>query len=101
MTTLLEREHRKLVTEPLDAISQQTGDSPYQVFSDWIDLALASFSGDEDAYQNRSPGMRTTVAMKTPSESSQLSTQTPSEDSSSRWNRPTKTSSAACTNTTA
>lgn len=51
MTTLLEREHRKLVTDPLDAISQQTGDSPYQVFSDWIDLALASFSGDEDAYQ--------------------------------------------------
>lgn len=51
MTTQLEREHRKLVTDPLDAISQQTGDSPYQVFSDWIDLALASFSGDEDAYQ--------------------------------------------------
>jgi len=51
MTTLLEREHRKLVTDPLDAISQQTGDSPYQVFSDWIDLALASFTGDDDAYQ--------------------------------------------------
>jgi hypothetical protein len=51
MKTLLEREYRKLVTDPLDAISQQTGDSPYQVFSDWIDLALASFTGDEDAYQ--------------------------------------------------
>lgn len=51
MTTLLEREHRELVTDPLDDISQQTGDSPYQVFSDWIDLALASFIGDEDAYQ--------------------------------------------------
>ncbi len=51
MTTLFERENRKLVTDPLNAISQQTGDSPYQVFSDWIDLAIASFSGDEDAYQ--------------------------------------------------
>jgi len=51
MTTHLEREYRALVTDPLDDISQQTGDSPYQVFSDWIDLALASFAGDEDAYQ--------------------------------------------------
>ena len=51
MTTLLEREHREHVTDPLDDISQQTGDSPYQVFSDWIDMALASFGGDEDAYQ--------------------------------------------------
>jgi len=51
MTTLLDREHREHVTDPLDSISQQTGDSPYQVFSDWIDMALASFVGDEDAYQ--------------------------------------------------
>jgi len=51
MTTHLEPEHREFVTDPLDVISQDTGDSPYQVFSDWIDLALASFTGDEDAYQ--------------------------------------------------
>lgn len=51
MTTLLEPEHCEHVTDPLDDISQQTGDSPYQVFSDWINMAVASFSGDEDAYQ--------------------------------------------------
>jgi hypothetical protein len=51
MTTLLEPEHREYVTDPLDDISQQTGDSPYQVFSDWVDMAVASFTGDEDAYQ--------------------------------------------------
>jgi hypothetical protein len=51
MTTLLEREHLKLVTDPIDALSHQTGDSPYQVFSDWIDRALAIFTGDDDAYQ--------------------------------------------------
>jgi hypothetical protein len=51
MTTLLELEHREHVTDPLDDISQQTGESPYQVFSDWINMAVASFSGDEDAYQ--------------------------------------------------
>jgi len=51
MTTLLEDEHRALITEPLDEISQRTGDSSYQVFSDWVDLALVSFAGDEDAYQ--------------------------------------------------
>jgi hypothetical protein len=51
MTTLLDREHREQVTDPLDDISQQTGDSPYQVFSDWVDMTLASFAGDEDAYQ--------------------------------------------------
>ena len=51
MTTLLEPEHREHVTDPLDDISQQTGESPYQVFSDWISMAVASFSGDEDAYQ--------------------------------------------------
>jgi len=51
MTTLLEPEHREHVTDPLDHISQQTGASPYQVFSDWISMAVASFSGDEDVYQ--------------------------------------------------
>ncbi len=51
MTTLLEPEHREHVTDPLDDITQQTGGSPYQVFSDWIDMAVASFSCDEDAYQ--------------------------------------------------
>ncbi|MFQ3293034.1 MAG: hypothetical protein ACI8VE_000088 [Natrialbaceae archaeon] len=51
MTTLLEPEHREHVTDPLDDISQRTGESPYQVFSDWINMAVASFSGDEDAYQ--------------------------------------------------
>jgi len=51
MTTLLEDEHRALITEPLDEISQRTGDSSFQVFSDWVDLTLASFAGDEDAYQ--------------------------------------------------
>jgi hypothetical protein len=51
MTALLAPEHREHVTDPLDDISQQTGDSPYQVFSDWVDMAVASFSGDEAAYQ--------------------------------------------------
>ena len=51
MTTLLEPEHRELVTDSLDDISQQTGKSTYRVFSDWISMAVASFSGDEDAYQ--------------------------------------------------
>ena len=51
MTTLLDPEYREHVTDPLDDISQQTGESPYQVFSDWISMAVASFSGDEDAYQ--------------------------------------------------
>jgi hypothetical protein len=51
MTTLLEDEHQALVTDPLDEISQRTGDSSHQVFSDWVDLTLASFAGDEDAYQ--------------------------------------------------
>jgi len=52
MTTLLEPEHRELVTDSLDDISQQTGKSTYRVFSDWVDMAVASFSGNEDAYQN-------------------------------------------------
>jgi hypothetical protein len=51
MTALLEPEHREHVTDPLDDVTQQTGGSPYQVFSDWIDMAVASLSGDEDAYQ--------------------------------------------------
>ncbi|RCU43728.1 hypothetical protein DU504_17715 [Haloplanus salinus] len=51
MTTLFDPEHREHVTDPLDDISQQTGESPYQVFSDWINMSVASFSGDEDAYQ--------------------------------------------------
>ena len=51
MRTLLDSEHREHVTDPLGDISQQTGESPYQVFSDWVDMAVASFSGDEDAYQ--------------------------------------------------
>jgi len=51
MTTLLEPEHREHVTDPLDDISQRTGESPYQIFLDWLDMAVASFSGDEDTYQ--------------------------------------------------
>ena len=47
----IEPEHSEHVTDPLEDISQQTGDSPYQVFSDWVNMAVASFSGDEDAYQ--------------------------------------------------
>lgn len=51
MTTLLNPDHRVLVTDPLDDTAQQTGDSPYQVFTDWVDITLASFTGDEDVYQ--------------------------------------------------
>ncbi|MFC5973723.1 hypothetical protein ACFPYI_20550 [Halomarina salina] len=101
MTTLLEREHRKLVTDPLDAISQQTGDSPYQVFSDWIDLALASFSGDEDAYQQ--PVTRYANDGRDEDTVRELATQHANALGGLvlAMNRPTKTSSAACTNTMA
>ncbi|MDS0283838.1 N-6 DNA methylase [Haloarcula onubensis] len=51
MTTLLKNDIRKRVTDPLDSIHQETGDTPFRVFSDWVNLTLASFTGDEESYQ--------------------------------------------------
>lgn len=51
MTTLLDDSIRSEVTDSLDEIHQQTGDSHYQVFTDWITLTLAGFTGDKEAYQ--------------------------------------------------
>ncbi|MDS0261966.1 N-6 DNA methylase [Haloarcula sp. S1CR25-12] len=51
MTTLLDDDIRKRVTDPLDSIHQETGDTPFRVFSDWVNLTLAGFSGDEESYQ--------------------------------------------------
>jgi len=51
MTTLLNNDIRQRVTDPLDSIHQETGDTPFRVFSDWLNLTLASFSGDEESYQ--------------------------------------------------
>jgi type I restriction-modification system DNA methylase subunit len=51
MTTLLDDDIRKRVTAPLDSINQETGDTPFRVFSDWVNLTLNSFTGDEESYQ--------------------------------------------------
>jgi len=53
MNSELKPELRKRVTDPLNEISAKTGDSSYQIFTDFLDLTISSFSGDESWYSNR------------------------------------------------
>jgi len=59
MSSQLKPEVREKVTNPLNKISATTGDSSYQVFSDFLDLTISSFSGDEQEYSTRIEGYRT------------------------------------------
>jgi len=52
MKSELKPELRKRVTDPLNEIAAKTGDSSYQVFTDFLDLTISSFSGDESRYSN-------------------------------------------------
>ena len=52
MTSEINPELRKRVTDPLNEISAKTGDSTYQAFTDFLDLTISSFSGDESQYSN-------------------------------------------------
>lgn len=59
MSSQIKPEIREKVTNPLNEISVKTGDSSYQVFSDFLDLTISSFSGDESRYSNRIQRYRT------------------------------------------
>jgi type I restriction-modification system DNA methylase subunit len=52
MNSELKPELRERVTDPLNEISAKTGDSSYQVFTDFLDLTISSFSGDESQYSS-------------------------------------------------
>lgn len=52
MNSEIKSEIRKRVTDPLNEISTKTGDSSHQVFTDFLDLTISSFSGDESQYTN-------------------------------------------------
>lgn len=59
MSSQIKPEIREKVTNPLNDISAETGDSSYQVFSDFLDLTISSFSGDERHYSTRIERYRT------------------------------------------
>lgn len=52
MNSEIDSELRNRVTDPLNEISAKTGDSSYQVFTDFLDLTISSFSGDESQYSS-------------------------------------------------
>lgn len=52
MNSEIKPELRKRVTGPLNEISTKTGNSSYQVFTDFLDLTISSFSGDESQYSS-------------------------------------------------
>lgn len=52
MNSELKPELRERVTGPLNEISAKTGYSSYQVFTDFLDLTISSFSGDESQYSS-------------------------------------------------
>lgn len=53
MSSQINPEVRKRVTEPLNEISAETGDSSHRVFTDFLDLTISSFAGEESQYSNR------------------------------------------------
>jgi type I restriction-modification system DNA methylase subunit len=59
MSSQIKPEIRKKITNPLNEISAKTGNSSYQVFSDFLDLTISSFSGDERQYSARIERYRT------------------------------------------
>lgn len=59
MSSQIKPEIREKVTNPMDEISAKTGDSSYQVFSDFLNLTISSFSGDERQYSTRIERYRT------------------------------------------
>lgn len=59
MSSQIKPKIREKVTNPMDEISAKTGDSSYQVFSDFLDLTISSFSGDERQYSARIERYRT------------------------------------------
>lgn len=52
MNSEIKPELRKRVIDPHNEISAKTGDSSYQVFTDFLDLTISSFSGDGSHYSN-------------------------------------------------
>ncbi|WP_206537589.1 N-6 DNA methylase [Natronolimnohabitans innermongolicus] len=59
MSSQIKPEIREMVTDSLNEISVKTGDSSYQVFSDFLDLTISSFSGDERQYSAQIERYRT------------------------------------------